>query len=73
MAALKRSKKVVKNPVIDLDGLYRPEEIALWLHLTRRSVMDLVRLGKLPVVKLNDRVFRFHPRTILVSKGQRAA
>ena len=49
----------------DLDGLYTPIEIAKWMRLSPRTVLDLARRGKIPTVRLNDRVLRFHPRTIL--------
>jgi len=53
---------------LDLDGLYPVGEIAPWLRLSPRTVMELARQGKLPAVRLNERVIRFHPRTILASK-----
>jgi hypothetical protein len=57
-----------KPPVIDLDALCKLEEIAAWLRMSPKQVLENVRAGRLPVVRINQRVFRFHPRTILGTK-----
>lgn len=58
------------RPSIDLDALYDPTTTARWMGIARRTLMDNVRLGKVPVVKVNGRLLRFHPRTILKHAGQ---
>lgn len=56
---------------LDLDGLYGPQETATWMRLKKRTLLDLVRLNRIPVVRLNERVLRFHPRTILARQGMK--
>jgi hypothetical protein len=64
------AKSAVTQPeAFDLDGLYGPEEIAHWMRLSKRTILALARLKKIPVVRLNERVLRFHPRTILAKQG----
>ena len=57
---------------IDLDRLYTVEEIAPWLGLSPRTVLELARQKKIPCIRFNERVLRFNPRTIL-NKGQQFA
>jgi hypothetical protein len=52
-----------------LDELLTAEECALWLKMEEDTLRENVRLGRLPVVKVNRRVLRFHPRSILLSLG----
>ncbi len=33
------------------------------------TLLENVRLGRIPVVKINRRVLRFHPRTVLLGLG----
>jgi hypothetical protein len=49
----------------DLDALHEPVPTANWLNISKRILLDGVRKGKIPVVRLNARTLRFHPRTIL--------
>jgi len=58
-----------ETAAFNLDGLYPVGEIAPWMRLTTRGVLKLVREGRIPVVRLNRRVLRFHPRTILAKVG----
>jgi hypothetical protein len=51
--------------VKDLNALYSAAEIACWLGMSKRGVLDLARKRKIPVMRLNNRVLRFHPRTFL--------
>jgi hypothetical protein len=72
--ATTRTKSAPKQPnTIDLDRLYPVEDIAPWMGLSARTVLELARRNKIPVVRYNDRVLRFHPRTILLNGGQKAA
>jgi hypothetical protein len=50
---------------IDLDEPLTTPECARWLKLDVRSFLAKVREGKIPAMKLNERVFRFHPRSVL--------
>ena len=55
---------------IDLDALMTPEECAAWLKIEKRTLIAKnARRNRIPVVKINQRVFRFHPRSILAAKG----
>ncbi|MCX6923324.1 MAG: helix-turn-helix domain-containing protein [Verrucomicrobia bacterium] len=54
--------------VFDLDRLYTVEEIAPWLGLSPRTILELARRKKIPCVRFNRRLLRFHPKTIL-AKG----
>ena len=53
----------------DLDALLTPAAAASWLHIAERTLLDNARRKKIPVVRINDRVLRFHPRSILAAKG----
>jgi hypothetical protein len=52
-----------------LDELLTPEECSLWLKMEEDTLLENARLGRIPVVKVNSRVLRFHPRTILLGLG----
>lgn len=52
-----------------LDELLTPEECARWLKMQEDTLLENVRLGRIPVVKINRRVLRFHPRTVLLGLG----
>lgn len=56
--------------VDDLDGLYPAEPTARWMHISVPTLMALARKRKIPAVRFNQRLIRFHPRTILAAKGQ---
>jgi len=49
------------------DGIKTPEEAAAALKLTRRVLMNNVRLGRIPVIKLNARTFRFHMPSVIAA------
>lgn len=51
--------------VDDLDALYPPAQIAKWMGLSKRNLLELASDGKIPVIRLNKRVVRFNPRSIL--------
>lgn len=57
------------DPKTDLDSLLTPEQCAAWLQMKERVLLANVRLGRIPVVKVNARVLRFHPRTILATQS----
>ncbi len=52
-----------------LDEILTLEECAAWLVLRPRDLLDKVRAGRIPAIKLNKRVLRFHPRTVLLKLG----
>ena len=52
-----------------LDEILTLEECASWLGLRPRDLKAKVRAGRIPAIKLNQRVFRFHPRTVLLRLG----
>ena len=54
---------------LDLDALLTPEAAARWLNMAERTLLSNARRKKIPCVRINDRVLRFHPRTILAAKG----
>ena len=60
---------VKKDTPVDLDALLTPVECARWLRIAQRTLLANARRKKIPVVKLNERVLRFHPRSILAAKG----
>jgi hypothetical protein len=53
----------------DLDALLTPTAAAVWLQMAERTLLQNARLKKIPCVRINERVLRFHPRTILAAKG----
>jgi hypothetical protein len=53
----------------DLDALLTIDQGAQWLGMSRRVLLDNIRRKKIPAIRLNARVFRIHPRTVLLSKG----
>jgi excisionase family DNA binding protein len=59
----------VATPTVDLDALLGPEEAASWLGVTKATLLKMVRRKKVPVLKLNERVYRFHPKSILAARG----
>jgi hypothetical protein len=61
-------RNIAVTPQLELDALYGAKEIAPWMKLSVRRVLELAREGKLPCVRLNERVVRFHPRSILSVK-----
>jgi hypothetical protein len=36
--------------------------------MTKKALLLAVRKGSIPVLRINSRVFRFHPRTILATQ-----
>jgi hypothetical protein len=52
-----------------LDEILTLEECASWLALKPRDLKEKVRAGRIPAIKLNQRVLRFHPRTVLLKLG----
>ena len=65
----KRRTKIEPPHAVELDSLSTPEQAAKWLGLTQRVLLANVRRKKIPAVRINDRVIRFHPRTILKEQG----
>lgn len=52
-----------------LDELLTPEDCALWLGLELEALQENVRARRIEVLKINSRVHRFHPRSILIGLG----
>lgn len=52
-----------------LDEILTLEECSSWLGLKPRDLKEKVRSGRIPAIKLNQRVLRFHPRTVLLKLG----
>ena len=52
-----------------LDEILTLEECAAWLLLKPRDLLAKVRAGRIPAIRLNQRVLRFHPRTVLLKLG----
>jgi hypothetical protein len=52
-----------------LDEILTLEECAAWLVLKPRDLLEKVRAGRIPAIRLNKRVLRFHPRTVLLKLG----
>jgi len=63
-----RPQQSVKSG-FDLDALLTPSAAAIWLGIAERTLLENARRKKIPCVRINDRVLRFHPRTILKVKG----
>jgi excisionase family DNA binding protein len=59
------TRKKLARKVFNLDGLYSPAETATWMGVSKRTLLELARSGKIPTVRLNERLIRFNPRTIL--------
>lgn len=66
VADRKQPRKAVPS---SLDEILTLEECASWLALTTRDLKEKVRAGRIPAIRLNQRVFRFHPRTVLLKLG----
>ena len=49
------------------DALDTPTQAAAWLGLTYRAFMANVRKRKIPAVRINERVIRFHRPTVLAA------
>jgi hypothetical protein len=60
-----------RNAGFDLDALLTPAAAAVWLHIAERTLLDNARRKKIPVIRINARLLRFHPRSVLAfaSKG----
>jgi hypothetical protein len=69
MAATTQQRDIRKKVSVELDQLLTPGEAALWLGLSQRVLLANVRRKKIPAVRINDRVLRFHPRSILRAGG----
>jgi hypothetical protein len=52
---------------VDLDRILSPQETADWMGCELRALLANVRKRRIPVMRINQRVFRFHPRSILAA------
>lgn len=55
------------EPPAQADQLDTPAQAATWLGLTVRAFMANVRKRKIPAVRINERVIRFHRPTVLAA------
>jgi hypothetical protein len=60
---------VGKRTPASLDEILTLDECAAWLVFRPRDLLDKVRAGRIPAIRLNQRVLRFHPRTVLLKLG----
>lgn len=58
------------SAIHDIEALQTPEQTAKWLGINKRTLMVNARLGKIPCVRINERLFRFHLPTILAKLQQ---
>lgn len=52
---------------VDLDALMTVEEAAKWLQLHPRILLQNIRLKRIPAMRVNARVIRLHPRSVLAA------
>lgn len=57
-----------RKPSFDLDAMLEPEPTAKWLGMSKRKLLLWVAQGKIPCLRIGERVIRFHPRTILATQ-----
>jgi hypothetical protein len=53
--------------IVDLDALLNPADAARWLGISRRTLLANVRAKRIPVLRINERVIRIHPRSVLAA------
>jgi hypothetical protein len=59
--------KTQHKPDFDLDRLLTPAEGAVWLGMKRRTLIRNIKLRRIPAIKINERVVRIHPRSVLAA------
>ena len=64
---MKRASKAVK---FDLDAMLTLKQCSAWIQLSAPTLRRMVKDGELPVFAVNQRTWRFHPRTILLTFKQ---
>jgi len=55
------------TPPQNLDAILEPNDFAGMLGISRRSLIELTRKKRIPAIRVNSRVFRYHPRTVLAA------
>lgn len=50
---------------VDLDQLMTLDELAAWLKLSSPTVTKNTQAGKIPCIRINRKIVRYHPRTVL--------
>jgi len=63
------TKPAPKTAPVELDGLLSVTQAAIWLGLSRRVLLENIRRKKIPAIRVNERVLRIHPRSVLIAKG----
>jgi hypothetical protein len=58
---------------IDLDALLDPPQCAGWMRIEERTLLENARKGRIPVIRINKRVLRFHPRSIIEARQKGGA
>ena len=61
------SKRKLPESAPEADTLDTAESAARWLHITPRTLIENARRGKIPCVRINSRVLRFHRATVLAA------
>jgi hypothetical protein len=51
----------------DLDTLRTPADAAKWIGFTEEALLANARRGRIPAVRINARVIRFHLPTVLAA------
>lgn len=49
----------------NLNVMLKPEELAGWLRIHRRTVLKAIEDGSIPAIKLTGRTWRIHAQTFL--------
>lgn len=49
------------------DALLTPEQCSSWLGIAERTLLSNVRRKRIPAVRINARVIRFHKATVLAA------
>jgi hypothetical protein len=64
----------MSRPAPQLDDMLSKEEAAEWLQLRPRDLMEKTKgtSPRIPAFKLNQRVIRFHPRTVIAKMAKDA-
>ena len=52
---------------LDADALDTPAQMAGFLRIAERTLLANTRAGKIPAVRINKRVLRFHRPTVLAA------
>jgi hypothetical protein len=65
-----KKKQLAPNRVELNDEPKTPEECAVFLRISKRALLDRTRKNKIPALRINQRVFRYHLPTVLAALGE---